>query len=107
MGVEHRAHGRHFEVADIGMPAAAKIAQLVFFLAHLDDLGVAVHAVDEIVDLQFAEAAAEGNVLLRGQLLLAKENDAIVDERPADFADHVVVEVARQVDAGNFGAERP
>ena len=66
-----------------------------------------VHALDEIMHLQLAEAAAEGDVLLRSEALAAKENHAVLDQRLADFAEYAVVEFLRQVDAGDLGAERP
>ena len=53
-----------------------------------------VHALDEIVHLQLAKAAAEGEMLLGGQVLVAEEDHAIFDQRLADFANHAVIEVA-------------
>src|SRR5580704_15157058 len=105
--IEHRAQGRSLEIADIGVPAAAEIARLVFLLTDFEDLLVVGHTLDEFMDLQLAEAAAEGEVLVGGQVLVAEEDHLVVGERVADFADRRVIELLRQVDAGDLGAERP
>ena len=59
MGVQHRAERGPFEIADIGVPAAAEILRLVRLLADFEDVLVVRRGLDEIVDLQLAEAPAE------------------------------------------------
>jgi len=50
------------------------------------------------------EASAEGLLLLGGQLLIAKEQHAVLGERLAQGVDARIVEPLRQVDAENFRA---
>ena len=88
------------------MPAAAEIARLARLLADFEDLRVRGHAADKFMDLQFAEAAAEIEVLLRGQLLVAEEDDLMLKQCGPYRADDPVGEIARQIHARDFGAER-
>jgi hypothetical protein len=80
------------------MPAAAEIAFLFRFLADLDDLRVLRHPFDEIVDLELAKAMPEGEMLLRCQMLVVKEDDEVIEQRPPDFGDDGLRQRLRQVD---------
>src|SRR4029077_9545266 len=77
---------RSFEITDIGVPAAAEIARFVRLLADLEDVLILLRGLDEIVDLQLNKPAAEDEVLLRGQMLVVKENDLMVEQCLADLA---------------------
>src|SRR5207302_10072980 len=100
------AQRRPLEIADIGVPPAAEIACFLRLLANLDDLGMRGHAADEFMDLQFAEAAAEIDLLLGAQLLVVKEDHQVVEQRRADLADRRVRQSLGEIDSRYFGAER-
>ena len=76
----------------IGVPAATEIACLVRLLADLEDVLILLRGLDEIVDLQLTKAAAEGEMLVRGQMLVVKENDLMVEQCLADLANDLVGE---------------
>jgi hypothetical protein len=67
------------------MPAIADIALLLRLLAHLSDHRVAGHSGKEAVDVDRTKRAGEGDMLLRGQLLVAKEHDAVFAQCPPDL----------------------
>src|SRR3981189_3308525 len=104
--VQHRAQGRRFEIANVGVPAAAEIALLLRLLANLDDLRVLRHPFDEIVDLELAKAMPEGEMLLRGQVLVLKEDDEVLEQGRADLGDNRFGQRLRKVDARDLGAKR-
>lgn len=58
------------------------------------------------VDLQRAEAAAERDVLVRRDALVAKHQYVVIEVRAMDAREIVGVERLRQVDADHLGAER-
>jgi hypothetical protein len=60
--------------------------------------------------MQFAELAPEGEMLLRGDVLVAKEDDEIFGERAMDFVHlpvraRVIRHELANIDAGNFRAD--
>src|SRR5689334_10444694 len=57
------------------------------------------------VDLELAEAAAERDVLLGRELLVAEVNDFVLVEELDDLAEHRVADFLRQVDAEDFDAQ--
>jgi len=69
-----------------------EIARLVRLLADLEDVLILLRGLDEIVDLQLTKPAAEGEMLLRGQMLVMKENDLMVEQCLADLANDLVGE---------------
>ena len=62
-------------------------------------IGMAV-ARQRVVAVEFAEAAAEGDVLLARDLLLAKQQDAALEEGPVDPVEFGVAERLAEIDAG-------
>src|SRR5689334_8102939 len=58
------------------------------------------------MDLELAEAAAERNVLLGRELLVAEVDDFVLVEELDDLAEHRIVDGPGQIDAENFDAER-
>ena len=100
---EDRAAGGFVVVGVIGVPAAADVDLLVGFLQDLGDLRVALHRVEEAVDVDRAEALGEGDVVFGFELLAAKEDDPVFAEGAFDGAERVVVDLA-QVDSVNLGA---
>ena len=67
------------------MPAIADVAALLRLLAHLCDRRIGGHGREEAVDVDAAKLAGEGEMLLRGQTLVAEENDAVFAEGLADL----------------------
>jgi hypothetical protein len=75
----------------------------VLELAHLDDLGEPLDSLHERVLDRLAHGARERHELRRIELLLAEENDLVLEERLPYLLDGRVL---RQVDAEQLGAER-
>jgi hypothetical protein len=67
---------------------------------------ILLRGLDEIVDLQLTKPAAEGEMLLRGQMLVVKENDLMIEQCLADLANDLVGEWPGEIDASDFGAKR-
>src|SRR5690606_17711951 len=110
-GVEHRAQAGDFLVGQVRVPELAGVAQ-AGRLTVLDDVGddedLRVAGQQELaqhVDLQLAEAAAEGDVLFRGQVLVAEDHYAVIQMGAMHTGEIGVVERAGQVDADDLGAE--
>ena len=58
-----------------------------------------------VVIVEFAEAAAEGDVLLARDLLVAEQQDALVEEGAMDLVELGVAERLGEVDVRNLGTE--
>ena len=56
--------------------------------------------------LERAEAAREGDVLLGGDVLVAEENDLVLEQRPMDLVERLVVYRLGQGDAVDLGPDR-
>src|SRR5438270_7851921 len=75
------------------------LARLVLDIRDQQDLGIAGQQVFlDDMDLQLAEAAAEMDVLLVGEALIAEEYDDVVVEQPLDLAEGAVIDRLRQVE---------
>lgn len=57
-GVEQRAQGRRIVIGDVGVPGPAEVHTLVLGLEDLDHFRAFRQALDELVQVQLAEAAA-------------------------------------------------
>ncbi len=102
---QHAAHRRDLEVGGVGVPEAAEVVALVLELDHRRDERRFGQAVELRILDQLAELAGEGHVLLRRHLLVAQEDHEMVEEGLAHLGDHVVLEIARHVDAVQLGAQ--
>src|SRR5208282_55258 len=87
------------------MPAAAEILRVRLVLGDDEDLGMAGHRLDELMHVEGAEATAEPKMLLRGQVLVAEEDHAMVEQRLMQVGSGRVVEILRQIDTFDNGAE--
>ena len=103
--IEHRSQCRRLVIRVVGMPAIADIALLLRLLAHLGDHRVAGHGCKEAVDVDLAKRARERDVLLRRQLLVAKEHDPVFAQRPPDLGHSRLAERRRQIDSRNLRAD--
>src|SRR5262249_10302978 len=97
-----RRHGRRLQIRRVGMPDAAEVYLLVLELLDLDDLRKALDAFDEGIFDHLAKTLGDCEELRRRQILIAKEDDEMVEPNTADFRDGLVVEGAREIDAGNL-----
>ena len=52
-----------------------------------------------------ADAAAELDVLLAREFLVAQEQDAVLEKRAIDVAELLLAHVARRIEVANLGAE--
>ena len=93
------------------MPEFTRITQ-ADGLAVLDDVGddqdfrvVGQQELFEHVDLQHAEAAAEGDLLFGGDALVAEHYDVVIQMRAVDAREVCVVDRAGQVQANDLGAD--
>ncbi len=59
-----------------------------------------------IVPVELTEAAAELDVLLAGDVLIAEQQDAVVEERPVDLAEFRFGHRPADVDVADFSAQR-
>ena len=105
-GIEHRTHRRHQIVAVVGVPAIADVLLLLWLLTHFGDHRIAGHRRKEAVDVDAAKAAGKAEVLLRRQLLVAEENDAVLAKGVADFGQRRLCRRCRQIDVADLGANR-
>src|SRR5215472_15621345 len=80
------------------MPAAAKIPFIGLVLGDDYNFGVARHRLDKIVDIERAETTTKPQMLLRRQVLVAKEDHAMIEE--------CLMEVGRYIDTFDHGAQR-
>ena len=67
------------------VPLATDIAGLVRLLEHLSDLRMPLHGCEEAVDIDISPLLGKRDVLLGTQILIAKEDDAVLAQR---FAHH-------------------
>ena len=90
------------------MPGIAEGADLGFvgLLQHGDDVGIIIHMLDIGHAAEPAEEPAEGQMLLRRQVLVAEEEDEVLDEGAPDLRRRRVAEWRRQIDAGNLRPQR-
>ena len=87
------------------MPVLADDAFVARLARDDDDLRVGLGALVVGMDEDVAEAPREDLVALGIELLVAKEDDAVVEERLADIADGGLVEVRADVDIVDLGAD--
>src|SRR5689334_7971163 len=111
-GIEQRAAGRFLQVTQVRVPEQAGILRadglaVLEYVGDHEQLGEAgTAAILAHVDLELAKAAAERDVLLGRELLVAEIHDFVFVEQLDDLAEDGVVEVFRKVDTENFDAER-
>ena len=104
--VKDRAERRLLQVGHVRMPATAEVLGVALVLGDHDDLRVAVHRLDEVVHVQRAKPAAERNVLLRGHLLVAEEDGAVIEQCLVNQFCCAVVEFPAQIDSFDHRPKR-
>jgi hypothetical protein len=103
---QHGRHRRDVEIRGVRVPDAAEVDLLVLELGDGDDFRKAVEPLEERVFDRLTEPLRQREEPRRRKILIAEEHDASVEPDAADFRDCRVVEVAREVDAGNLRPER-
>ena len=86
----------------VGVPAATDIAGLLRLLADLGDRRIIGHMRKEAVDVDRPKALGHRNVLLRREVLVAEEHDAVFAERAADLAERLVADRLPEIDAADL-----
>ena len=87
------------------MPAAAEVLGVVLALDDLENFGMVGQALHVGMQMNFAEALGETDLLDRRQLLLAEEHHLVREERIVHVGEILVAHVG-EVDAVQLGAER-
>jgi hypothetical protein len=59
----------------------------------------------EHVDLQHAESATEGDLLLRGNALVAEHHDVMVKVRAVDAGEVLIVDRSGQIETDDLGTD--
>src|SRR5271170_1569607 len=88
------------------MPAAAEIVGVLLVFGDDEDFRMAGLRLDELVHVERAEAPAERQMPLRRQMLVAEEDDAMVEQRLVHVGGGRIVELARQINPLDNRAER-
>ena len=100
---QHRAHRRLFEIGGIRVPDAAEVVLLALELAHLDHFRKAVDALDERILDRPAHGARERHELRRVELLLAEEDDLVLEEGRSDLFSR---KASREIHPEDLGTQR-
>jgi hypothetical protein len=90
-----------------GVLGGRRLAVLLRDVGDQQQLGIVGMAVARqvVVPVELAEAAAEGDVLLARDLLVAEQKDAALQERAMDLIELGVAERLGEIDALDLGAE--
>jgi hypothetical protein len=93
------------------MPELAGVTE-TDVLAVLDDVGndenfrvIGQQELLEHVDLQHAKATAEIDLLLRGDLLIAKDHDVVIQVRAVNAREVLIIDRSAEVEANDLGAD--
>ena len=89
------------------MPDAAEIVALVLELDDRRDHRRFGQALELRILDRLAELPGEGELLVRRRLLVAQEDHQMLQKRLAHLADDVVLELVRDIDTMELGAEAP
>src|SRR5690606_35790656 len=109
-GIEERAAAGYLQVAEVRVPEEAGVLRadgpaVLDDVRDDEDLGMArTAAILPDVMLELAKAAAEGDVLLGRELLVAEEDDLVLVQEIDDLPEYVLRQLAGEVDAEHFGA---
>jgi hypothetical protein len=89
------------------MPDAAEIHPLVLELDDRDDLGEVGQRLDERIFDRLREIGCEAQELLGCEVLVAKEDHEMIEQRLADCRDRAGIERFAQVGPEQLGPQRP
>jgi len=94
------------QIGRVRVPDASEVDALVFELHHGRDHRGLGQPLELRVFHGLAEAPGEGQLFLWGELLVAEEDDEVVEEGATDLGDQLVGERCRELHAADLGAER-
>ena len=66
---------------------------------------MAVDLAEEAVDIDLAKTLGHGDVVFRRQILVAEKQHPVIAQRLAEIGDHAILQIARQINAVNIGAD--
>jgi len=96
--MEYRSHRRIRVARDVGMPEFSRDMPGIFVGLDNDDFRVAIENSEwGGVNVESAEALAEGFVLRGRQILISEEDDEIVEQRFVDFPKPFVAQRKREI----------
>jgi hypothetical protein len=104
-GVKHRRLGRAGHEYLVGMPVIAEIALVALELDDLENLRMAFHRLHEGMGVNGAEALGETHLGVRAQILVAEEDDLMVEPGLFDFGEDRLRQRLGQIGAGDHRAE--
>ena len=90
-GDQHCDFGRLLEVERVTVPDAAEVALLVFAFEDLDYLGITFNAGDHGIFDGFPETGAELEKFAWAEVLVAEEDDFVIEQGLADLLSHSIV----------------
>ena len=85
------------------MPGLAEGARIPLLLDDLEDIRILIHALDKGVVVDLAEPLGEGDLLLGRELLVAEEDDEMIEPGVIDLGERFIVDVC-EIDAADQGA---
>ena len=103
--MEHRAEGGTLSIAQVAVPAVAEVMDVIGLLDDAEHVGVPVEGLDVGMPVECAESPRERRERARVERLVAEDQHQVLQQAGADAGDGVVIELARQVDAGHLGAK--
>ena len=104
-GVEQGAERGDLQVGRVAVPDAAEIGGLCGLLDDGDDIGMFGDGLGKGVAANRPEARCEGDLLGRGQFLVAEEYHQMLEEGALDEPKGLGIQRPGQVDAVDFSAE--
>jgi hypothetical protein len=104
-GEEHAAHGRLRQIRRVRVPHTPEVVALVLEFHDGGDQRRLGKPGQIRVLHRFAETPGEGHLVLGSRLLVAQEDDEVVQKRLAHLPDDLLIEIARHVDADDLGPQ--
>src|SRR4029077_20831760 len=102
---QERAHGRCRKIGRVGVPDTPEVHALMLELRDLDDLGMALDALDEGILDRCAELPRSGEECARCQVLIPKEQHQMIEQRTPQLRDSLRAEGSPEIDALDLSAE--
>ena len=86
----------------IGVPIAADIAALLWFLANLGNLRIALHMTKKAVNVNPAKALSHFNMTLWTEVLVAEKQDSIVTECLPHGCQRCITNITVKIDTADI-----
>ncbi len=105
LGDQNRGLRRLFAERLVGMPDVGAERRIGFIVAKFDQHRDVLVAGRERMHGQFAEPAAEIHQVLRADVLVAEDDELVLDQGVLDGAADLIGDWLAKIDAGDLGAE--